>query len=198
MSALAFRHIKWILIAALAAILCLTARPVVADSDVLFTGGGFIKDGRAADAKRISFSVNVYVDADGVGSGHLGFRFHNLDEEYRLDQTRFTAMRFDSVIVATHYLDDTTPYTFVRIEATGQLDGMADWSVLARFSDFGVPVRNKALPSAHADALRIMLFDPNGDLAYDSAQDYPREQAWRALLDGGNVSVDIRLAPASR
>ena len=172
----------------------LIAGPTLAGSDVLFTGGGIIKDGSAAAAKRISFSVNLFANADGISTGHLGFRFHNLDDSYDLDQSRFTASEFDSVYIETHYLD-TTPYTFVRIEASGRLDGAVGWSVLVRFSDFGIPVNDKALPSGHADALRVILFDPSGDAIYDTALDYPREQSWRTLLDGGNVAVDMKLAP---
>ena len=111
---------------------------------------------------------------------------------YGLDQSRFVTTDFDSVYIATHYLD-TTPYTFVRIEARGRLNGGDGWSVIVRFSDFGVPVNDKALPPAHADALRVMLFDPSGVAVYDTALDYPREQSWRTLLDGGNVAVDMRL-----
>jgi len=177
---------------ALAALLGLAAGPVLAESSVLVAGGGIIKDGSRADAKRITFSVNLFVDGDGGGTGQLQFDFHNLDDIYGLDRTRFVASEFDSVQIETHYLD-TTPYTFVRSEARGRLDGVEGWSVLARFSDFGVPVRNKALPFEHADALRLMLFDPGGQAVYDTALDYPRDQSWRTLLDGGNVTVDVKL-----
>ncbi len=188
-----FPHIKWILGSALVLLFSLTAGPVLAGSDVLFTGGGIIRDGSGAAAKRITFSVNLFVDADGLTAGHLRFGFHNLDDIYALDQSRFTTSDFDSVLIETHYLD-TTSYTFVRIEASGSLDGQDGWSVLARFSDFGVPVNDPALPPGHADALRLMLFDPSGVAVYDTALDYPREQSWRTLLDGGNVAVDMRLA----
>ena len=174
--------------------LLMTAGPTLAGSDVLFTGGGIIKDGDRATAKRISFSVNLFINSDGMSSGHLGFHFHNLDDAYGLDQSRFKTSEFDSVVVRTQYLD-TTPYTFVRIEASGRLDGADDWSVLARFTDFGVPVKNKALPPGRTDALRVILFDPSGVKVYDSAFDYPREQSWRTLLDGGNVTVDVKFAP---
>ena len=197
MRVLGFRYVKWILICALAALFVLAANPTTAGSDVLFTGGGIIKDGHGAAAKRFSFSVNLFANADGINTGHLGLHFHNLDDMHGLDQSRFTASEFNSVYIETHYLEDTTPYTFVRIEARGQLDGGDGWSVLVRFSDFGVPVRNKALPPTHADALRVMLFDNpdrNGPAVYDSAFDYPREQSWRTLLDGGNVTVDIKMA----
>jgi hypothetical protein len=189
-----FPYIKWILSAALVTLFSLTADSALAGSDVLFTGGGIIKDGSGAAAKRITFSVNLFVDADGMSAGHLGFGFHKLDDIYGLDRSRFKASDFDSVVIETRYRD-ATPFTFVRIEARGSLDGQDGWSVLARFSDFGVPVSDAALPPEHADALRITLFGPGGDAVYDTALDYPREQSWRTLLDGGNVAVDMRLAP---
>ena len=189
-------HIKWIFGTVLLSLFCLTARPVLAGSDVLFTGGGVISEGSGAAAKRITFSVGVFVDAEGTTDGRLQFHFHNLDDVYALDQTRFTATVFDRVVIETRYRD-TVPYTFVRIEARGSLDGVEGWSVLVRFSDFGVPVNNRALSPDNADAVRIMLFGPSGDAVYDTALDYPREQSWRTLLDGGNVSVDMRLAPDS-
>ncbi|UCC13421.1 MAG: hypothetical protein JSW21_08445 [Gammaproteobacteria bacterium] len=189
-----FPCIKWILGSAIVALFSLTAGPVLAGSDVLFTGGGIITDGSGAAAKRIPFSVGLFVDADGMTDGRLQFHFHNLDDVYALDQSRFTASVFDSVLIETRYRD-TVPFTFVRIEARGSLDRMEGWSVLVRFSDFGVPVNNKEMLPENADALRISLFGPGGEAVYDTALDYPREQAWRTLLDGGNVSVDMRLAP---
>ena len=191
---LSIRRITVALAATVALVgLLLTTGPTLAGSDVLFTGGGIIRDGSGAAAKRISFSVNLFADSEGTSAGHLGFGFHNLDDIYGLDQRRFTTSEFDSVLIETHYLD-STPYTFVRIEAHGRLDGGDGWSVLVRFSDFGIPVNDKALPANHADALRIMLFDPSGVAVYDTALDYPREQSWRTLLDGGNVAVDMKLA----
>lgn len=195
MRALMSRHFKWMFIPAIAALLSLTAIPAFAGSDVLFTGGGFIKDGDGAAAKRISFSVDLFVNADGISAGHLGFHFHNLDDSYGLDQSHFSTTEFESVFVDARHPEDAAPFTFVRIEAGGRLDGMDGWSVLVRFTDYGVPVRNKSLPPGHADALRVMLFDPSGAAVYDTALDYPREQSWRTLLDGGNVSVNMRFVP---
>ena len=192
---LSIRRISVTLAATVAAVgLLLTAGPTLAGSDVLFTGGGVIKHGKGAAAKRISFSVNLFVNADGVRAGHLGFNFHKLDDIYGLDQSRFTTSEFDWVYIGTNYLD-ATPYTFVRIDAHGRLDGEDGWSVVARFSDFGIPVNNKALHAGQADALRVMLFDPSGFLVYDTASDYPHEQSWRTWLDGGNVAVDMKWAP---
>ena len=72
---------------------------------------------------------------------------------------------------------------------------MGGWSVLVRFTDYGAPGRKKSLPPGYGDSLRVMLFDPSGNTVYDTAFDYPREQSWRTLLDGGNVSAHIRLTP---
>jgi hypothetical protein len=191
-----FRYAKWTFISAFIVLFGLTASPALAGSDVLFTGGGIIRDGSGSTAKSISFSVNLFVKDDGMSTGHLGFHFHNLDDSYGLDQSRFTASIFDSVNISTRYLD-TTPFTFVRIEARGQLNDADGWSVLVRFADLGVPVRNKALPPEQADAVRIMLFDPSGVAVYDTALDYPREQVWRTLLDGGNVSIDMKFGSDS-
>jgi hypothetical protein len=43
------------------------------------------------------------------------------------------------------------------------------------------------------DAVRIQLVNPNGEYVYDTAweAEFPREQGWRHLLDGGNISVHI-------
>jgi hypothetical protein len=193
MNNLKFRCFRNSFVLALTALLSLTPGPAFSSSDVIFTGGGIIKDGSTTTMKRISFSVNLYVNSDGAMEGHLKLNFHNLDHTYGLDRSRFNASGFDSVFIETHYFD-TTPYTFVRIEAHGQLNNADGWSVLVRFSDFGVPVTDKELPPNHADAMRIMLFDPSGIAVYDTALDYPREQSWRTLLDGGNVSVDMMLA----
>ncbi len=183
---------------ALTALFSLSGGPTLADSNVLFTGGGIIVDGKGVDAKRISFSVNLFAESGGMSMGHLQFHFHNLDDTYGLDRSRFIASGFDEVLIETRYLGTPpyTPYTFVRIQARGQLDGVDGWSVLARFSDLGVPVNDKSLPPEDADALRLMLFSPSGgEAVYDTALDYPRDQSWRTLLDGGNVAVDMKLAP---
>jgi hypothetical protein len=196
MRAFTFPCLKWTFALTLTALFNLAAAPALAGSNVLFTGGGIVKDGSGADAKRITFSVNLFADGNGMNGGHLQFDLHNLDDVYGLDHSRFTASEFDSVLIETRYMATApyTPFTFVRIEARGKLDGVDGWSVLVRFTDFGVPVGGKVLPPECADALRLMLFDPGGGGAiYDTAFDYPREQSWRTLLDGGNVAVDMRL-----
>ena len=196
MKTLRFPISRWARVAALAGLSVLAAGPALGDADVLFAGGGVIADGSGAEARRISFSVSLFMDGDGASAGRLQFRFHDLDDAYGLDRSQFTALEFGEVLIETRYLPTTeepTPYDFVRIVADGRLDGVDGWSVLARFADFGTPVSNKELPPEHADALRLMLFNPGGTAVYDTAFDFPRDQSWRTLLDGGNVAVDIRL-----
>lgn len=187
--------VKLMFFSAVAALFSLAASPALADADVIFSGGGIIRDESGADAKRITFSVNLFAASGGASTGQLQFHFHNLDDSYGLDRSRFTASDFDEVYFETRYFEDT-PYTYVRIRARGELNGGAGWSMTVRFADFGVPVRNVALPPNHADAVRIQLFDPTDVHIYDTgwAQENWREQGWRTLLDGGNVTVDMRLA----
>jgi hypothetical protein len=189
-----FPSVKWMFFLAVAALFSLAASPALADADVIFSGGGIIRDDSGADAKRITFSVSLFADSGGTSAGQLQFHFHNLDDSYGLDRTRFTASDFDEVFFETRYFEDT-PYTYVRIRARGDLNGGAGWSMMVRFADFGIPVRNVALPPNHADAVRIQLFDPAGVHVYDTgwAIENWREQVWRTLLDGGNVTVDMRL-----
>lgn len=187
--------VKLMFFSAVAALFSLTTSLALADADVIFSGGGIIRDESGADAKRITFSANLFAASGGAGTGRLQFHFHNLDDSYGLDRSRFTASDFDEVYFETRYFEDT-PYTYVRILARGELNGEAGWSMMVRFADFGVPVRNVALPPNHADAVRIQLFDPADIHIYDTgwAQENWREQGWRTLLDGGNVTVDMRLA----
>ena len=60
---------------ALTALFSLSGGPTLADSNVLFTGGGIVVDGKGVDAKRISFSVNLFAESGGMSMGHLQFHF---------------------------------------------------------------------------------------------------------------------------
>ena len=65
--------------------------------------------------------------------------------------------------------------------------------MVVRFTDFGNPGKKKALPQSHVDAVRIQLINPDGVHVYDTAWEgeFSREQSWRHLLDGGNISVHV-------
>ena len=192
-----FPYVKWTLISVFTALLGIATTPALADADVIFSGGGMIADGRGPEAKKITFSVNLFADSGGTSLGQLQFHFHNLDDSYGLDRSQFKATEFEDLLIETRYFEET-PYTFVKISAQGELNGAEDWSVVIRFADFGTPASNKALPPNHADAVRIQLFDPTPVLVYDTGweQENWREQSRRALLDGGNVTVDMRLVPS--
>jgi hypothetical protein len=170
--------------------LTLISASVTAASETSFSGGGIIRDGQGSDAKKISFSTDILIDEDGQNAGFLQFIFHDLDDVFDLDNSRFVASEFSEVSILTASLEYPDDHFFIRIRAQGRLDGEEGWSVLARFTDFGPPNRAGVETGNARDALRIMLFAPTGGEAwYDTALDYPREQSWRTLLDGGNVTV---------
>jgi hypothetical protein len=181
-----FNCSKLILRSALTALFVLSATPVWAGSEIFLTGGGVIRDGRGPDARKITFSVDLFATQDGQNDGQIQFQFHRVGNP-DLDKSRFTANDFSEFSVYTNESETLGIYQFIRIWAHGQLNGEDGWSVLLRVTDFGTPVGGKDKLDGRVDAVRIMLFEPDGDAVYDTAQDYPREQGWRALLDGGNV-----------
>jgi hypothetical protein len=179
---------------AVAALWLFTSLSLFAGSEMSISGGGIIREGDKPEARKITFSLDVLVDESELASGHVQVHFHDLNDAYALDQARFSSSHFEEITIETHELDGT-PYTFIRILARGRLDGEYGWSALLRFSDFGAPVRKRNQATNHSDAVRIVLMDPayqQGDpYYYDTAFDFTRDQSWRALLDGGNISVHL-------
>lgn len=177
----------------MAALILVGMSPVWADSEMFFTGGGIIKEGKGMDARKITFAADVSLIDEGQPAGHFQVNFHDVDDIYGLDQGRFSAADFSDMAIDSRDFISPDDHLFVRFRAYGTFNGEEDWCVLARFSDFGRPARQHSAIDNAADATRLILFNPQGDLVYDTAHDYPREQAWRTLLDGGNVTVHIRI-----
>jgi hypothetical protein len=176
---------------AMLAILAVATAPCLGDNEITVTGGGIIKEGAGALLNKITFSVNVYADDDvPQGTGHFQARFHRLPLHPDLEMSRFFSTEITGL-----YIGDCSerPCTFIKIWADGRLDGEADWSVVIRLTDFGNPPHKKGPPIDHADAIRIQLFDPDDFHVYDTAWEgeFSREQSWRHLLDGGNISVQV-------
>ena len=198
---------KTLLYFILAILLAVGVHPAVANSETFFTGGGIIKEGQGKDANKITFGVNIFTNELGVPSaGRLQINFHNTHYDYLgndyFDKGKFVTTQITGGVIETHLLEYPADsgvhydYTFVRIEAIGQFNGENDWSTVTRFSDFGEPGTGIL-----ADAVRIQLYDPSGKLVYDTGSgpmpagetmmvyDYPHEQSWRTILDGGNVTI---------
>ena len=176
---------------AIVAIIATAATPCLADNEITITGGGIIKEGVGLSLNKITFSVNVYVDDDvPQGIGHFRARFHRLPLHPDLEMSRFF-----STEITDFYIDacNAMPCTLIKIWADGRLDGEADWRVEIRLTDFGNPPNKKGLPWNYADAIRIQLVDPDDIPVYDTALigEFTREQSWRHLLDGGNISVHV-------
>ena len=130
-------------------------------------------------------------------TGNFHINFHNISND-DLDKGKFTATEISGVrITPASYPDSEGEpnYIFVSMSANGKFNGENNWSVIVRISDFGSPGKVKKADSNNmADAVRISVWNYNlSNLAvYDTAVldgDFPREQSWRTLLDGGNIVV---------
>jgi len=193
------RRNKWVPGAVLTVFLAASAASTWADSEAFIHGGGIISTGHGQDASKITLSVDIYVPDDGQAIGFFDIHFHNVNDLYDLDKSQFTATEFGAVTVTSNTVDGQD-YLFVRIEASGTLDGEEGWSVIARIADFGSPGQAKKQPGGLTDAIRLSLFDPFGEgVFYDTATldppDFPREQAWRTFLDGGNITAVVNISP---
>jgi hypothetical protein len=181
---------KLLLGVVLAALFALTVNPISANSGVCVTGGGMITEGQGKEAPKITFGLNVFVDPSGHPAGHLEVNFHNVYDD-ELDKAVFKSSGIDWFSSSLNELDGIE-YNFVSLTFNGQLNGEEGWSISIRLSDFGEPGKGKRGSGNHSDAVRISLFNPSVENVYDTAtegQDFPREQAWRTLLDGGNIQI---------
>jgi hypothetical protein len=182
---------RYILGPAIVASLAVAAAPCLADNAITVNGGGIIKEGVGANLNKITFSVNIYADDDiPEGTGHFQARFHRLPLHPELEMTRF----FSREITGFSFTPCAAgPCIFIKLWAEGRLDGEEGWEVVIRFTDVGNPQNEESLPLDYGDAIRIQLFDPDGNHVYDTAWigEFSREQSWRHLLDGGNVTVHV-------
>jgi len=176
------------------------ADALLAESITTFTGGGVIRDGHGTDAHKVTFSVDMYAEEPGPAAGFLQINFHDIGDPYGLDKSRFTASEFSQFYVDSRDFEAPGDHYFIRIVAEGRLDGEDGWSVLVRFTDHGTPGLSRQHSEDFRDTVRIMLFDPDPlhvEAVYDTALDYPRDESWRTLLDGGNVTVNISFSSGS-
>lgn len=185
--------------------------------DAIIAGGGIITEGHGKDAHKITFGVNVlikyfadengtFVDEYGnetidnelvfaeppVGNIHINFQNtgHNDVDKGQFTTSEITWMRINP----QSYPDSEGEpnYIFVSLAGYGKFTGEDDWTLILRLSDFGAPGNSKATEDNLSDAVRITIIDPDGYNVYDTANlDYgfPREQGWRTLLDGGDLTV---------
>lgn len=176
--------------------------PGVANSETSVAGGGIITEGYGEGANRIIFGANIFTDEDGTpSSGILQINFHNTTYDYlefdNFDKSIFRATEITGGNIDTREINGDL-YTFIRIEANGQLNGEDGWLTVTRFSDDIDDPDGGVLP----DAVRIQIFYPTyDDLIYDTGSgpipqgetemvyDFPHDHSWRTFFDGGNITV---------
>ena len=130
---------------------------------------------------------------------NLQFNFHNTGN-VELDKGKFSSTAIQAAAIRPSSHVDTEGefrFLFVSINADGKFNGEDGWSMVIRLSDYGAPgIVKKTNPANRTDAIRITLFDSPYPTAgqpavYDTASvdEYPHEDAWRTILDGGNITV---------
>jgi hypothetical protein len=186
--------------------------------DAIITGGGIITEGQGKDALKITFGVNILIKyfADENGTfvdeygnetinnelvfveppvGNINIIFHNTGYNEDIDKGKFTTTEITWMRINPQSYPDPENepnYIFVSLTGDGTFNGEDGWTLTLRLSDFGAPGFSKATNDNLSDAVRITIRDPDGLIIYDTANmDYgfPREQGWRTLLDGGNLTV---------
>jgi hypothetical protein len=187
-------------------------------NDAIITGGGIITEGQGKDALKITFGVNVLIKyfADENGTfvdeygnetinnelvfaeqpvGNIHINFHNTGYSNDTDKGKFTTTEITWMRINPQSYPDSEGepnFIFVSLAADGKFNGEDGWTLQFRLSDFGNPGSSKATKNNLSDAVRITIIDPDGILVYDTAYmnlEFPREQGWRTLLDGGNLTV---------
>ena len=190
---------KFILGTLLVFFLVVNAQSAIAVCKTYFTGGGNITEGHGKDSLKITFATNVLYDYGGLPAGVIHFNFVNTSSGF-LDGGTFFSKEINEFYIDPRELTgiDDSEYFFVRITATGQFDGEDGWTITARFADFKDPnKKQKGAFGALSDAVRLQVFDPEGDHVYDTAwledpprpNEFNRDQVWRTFLDGGIVNV---------
>jgi hypothetical protein len=178
---------KYILCTFLAVFLVMSAQQVIAECVPFLTGGGVITEGHGKNKLNITFAVNLFIYEGEPALGSLQVNFHNVDNE-DVNFSGFSSIDTFSEVYFEVREQDGEEFVFVRFIATGQFNGEDGWSILVHLTDYGKPGIGKKDAEDLSDAVRFTLIAPDTNLAYDTALSFPREQVWRVLLDGGNLT----------
>ncbi len=162
----------------------------LAKPDTKVTAGGALFEGKGKDAQKITFGLNISIDEEGQYSGHIQINFHNVLDD-SLDKSKFKSTNINEIWSSENIYDEEK-FHFIGVNTSGQLNGEVGWALVIRMSDFGEPGRTKLDTYNLSDAMRISVFNPIDVHVWDTAMEdvgYPREQAWRTLLNGGNIKA---------
>jgi len=191
---------KLIFVTMLIVLSTLITYPVLADSEMLFTGNGIIKGVDVEDPAKITFNAFILIFSEfydeGVEGiepvGNININFHNTSND-DIDKGKFRSNYFSRLNITDGVDVFGDEYTAVIIIAYGQFNGEDDWSIEATFRDYGEPGNVKASID-DSDTVYIRLRGPNYNppggvpAVYATAWgDY--EEGHFADLDGGNLMI---------
>jgi len=167
------------------------------------TGGGNINNGHGKDVAKITFGGNVGFDLAGDPVGQWNVNFHNVKnndlDKGHFHSTAINWLEFMNVSDCPSPDPPVADYNRANFEATGRFNGEDGWVMEVRLADHGEGKKGRA----ELDSIRILLWDDDGDIQYDSYDglsggatdrpgDFPDEAECagvRTELDGGNFQI---------
>jgi hypothetical protein len=172
-------------------------------------GGGLIETGTGEDAAKITFGGNLN-DLGGQPVGHWNIVFHNVNND-DLDMGQFhpaeiTFLEFKNLPECPGADPPDSDYNRANFRANGRFNNEDGWCIEVRLADHGEGRRGQGNRGmSEMDSIRILLWDADGDLQYDSYEggsdyqgDFPDETecaGTRAILDSGNFQIRARGTP---
>jgi hypothetical protein len=151
------------------------------------TGGGQIRSD--APGRRVGFDGGASLAIDGASHGEFQVGFHDVSNPH-LSGSEFRGTPVDGVTFLSDEAEEgpgppQALFDEVHFEVSGELDGVP-CRLRVDATDHGEP----ASGGSDADAIRLRLDCPGAWLDYDTALDFPEEEApGLHRLDSGNLQI---------
>jgi hypothetical protein len=156
------------------------------------TGGGNIRIGSGSQGPFISFGGNAGVALDGQPHGQWQTVFHDVGNP-NLVRRHFHGDAIETILFGNDPTEEPpdpppAPFNEVHFVASGRLDGQT-CQLRVDATDHGEPASGKKA-GLDSDSIRFRLDCPGMAFDYDSASDFPEEEApLLHHLDGGNLQI---------
>ncbi len=154
------------------------------------TGGGQLRAGPAG--RRLSFAGNVGVAIDGTLHGEFQAHFHDVANP-SLSGGHLHGALVETVVFGSDDSEEPADppqvaFDEVHFQVSGELDGLP-CQLRVDATDHGEPASG-GNAGADADAIRLRLDCPGALLDYDSALDFPEQEAvGLSALHSGNLQI---------